>query len=541
MIMSMMYSWSQELARQVAAVDVPDDMRRSCVEAVQIRTMHMPEPAHGAAHLLNPRRRSLRYYESARRTTDLEVVIECDSFFLAQTGGDAAGDAYLRVRQQMRSFHSRVGHMMDRVTRDAEAEACAGDEETSRCASWWVEHGACFSDLQEIAGRVMHMWTSACPAEMNWAEHERIQTAKRNKLKFRKVAQLVEIASNLTLLGCSDHSGGSVLPWGHMATLAEARHDKYTHAPIDDRDEEEEPEPEEWGARPQSAVVVHEVSAQVRRFQQQGFRRPEAQTSEQESDSEDLPPGVDKSVERLYYTYCAGPYGFQSHCTVIQESDDDSFPASGGGTGGPTRRAARSASGGATGRPSGGATHDEGGRTLVRAGAALPAQPTAERERERERATCTDDDGEPFVFHRAHMASDRAPSATEGLRRSVRLQTLADSSTGARREPDDVRTEEAVVAVRMEGDSDEHGDGGRGPGAEADDGADTAGRLSPLPSTGPGPLSHGPIGGDDMDLQADDPEEVGGSMSLALVLWDPSPVAHDVPSEHVEGGGRYTT
>ncbi|GBG75595.1 hypothetical protein CBR_g20226 [Chara braunii] len=357
---------------------------RPCVEAVQIRTMHMLESAHTAAHLLNPRRRSLRYYESARRTAaDLEVVTVCDSFFLAQTGGDAAGDAYLRVRQQMRSFHSRVGHTSDRVTRDAEAEACAGDEETSRCASWWVEHGACFPDLQEIAGRVMHMWTSASPAERNWAEHERIQTAKRNKLKFRKVALLVEIATNLKLLGCRDRSGGYVLPWGHMATLVEAHRDEYTHAPINDRDEEEEPEPEEWGARPQSAVATHEVSAQVLQFEQQGSRRPEgvgevfgpraeilhpydyvppppaepAQTSEQESDSEDLPPGVDKSAERLYYTYGAGP------------------------------------------------------------------------------------------------------------------------------------------------------------------------------------LSHGHIKGDGMDLQADDPEEVRGSMSLALVLWDPSPVAHDVPSEHAEGGG----
>ncbi|GBG62261.1 hypothetical protein CBR_g29869 [Chara braunii] len=314
-----------------------------------IRTMHMLEPAHAAAHLLNPRRRSLRYYESARRTAaDLEVITECDSFFLAQTGGNAAGDAYLRVREQMRSFHSKVGHTTDRVTRDAKAEACAGIEETSRCASWWVEHGACFPDLQEIAGRVMHMWTSASPAERNWAEHERIHTAKRNKLKFKKVAQLVEIATNLKLLGCSDHSGGYVLPWGHMATLAEARSDEYIDVPIDDRDEEEEPEPEVWGARPQSAVAAHEVSAQVCRFQQQGFRRPKgvgevfgpraetlhpynyvppppaepAQTLEQESDSEDLLAGVDKSAERLYYTYGAGPDGFQPHCTVIQESDD---------------------------------------------------------------------------------------------------------------------------------------------------------------------------------------------------------------------------
>ncbi|GBG74177.1 hypothetical protein CBR_g17891 [Chara braunii] len=521
--------------------------------------------------------RSLCYYESARRTAaDLEVVTECGSFLLAQTGGDSAGDAHLRVREQMRSFHARVSHTTDMLTRDAKAEACAGDEETSR---------------------------------------------------------------------------------------VETLH-PYDYVP---------PPPAE-----------------------------PADTSEQESDSEDLPPGVDKSVERLYYTYGAEPDDSQPHCTVIQESDDDSFPPSGGGTGGPTRRAARGASGGVTGEPSGGATHDEGGRT------ALPAQSTAEREREHARPACTDDDDNdddvPLVFHRARMASDRAPPATEGLRRSLRLQTQTDSSTGVRREvfdhldditaddhmlsqhtpasappgdreqtdlrtsdfpglrhklsdtgfpgrghkrervgddveyrpteagvpesteelharldreeeqwlevlqrdwagkavymaeqqrardletgaalpdpggvehhdpfapdlaqteghgdpnvpehgdpvvsdvvlgfraadtlqPDDVRTEEAI---RMKGDSDEHGDGGCGPGVEADDGADTAGRLSLSPSVGPGRLSHGPIEGDDMDLQADDPEEVGGSMSLGLVLWHPSSVAHDVPSEHVEGGG----
>ncbi|GBG62881.1 hypothetical protein CBR_g34253 [Chara braunii] len=316
MIMSTMYSWSQELVRQVAAADVPDDMRGPCVEAVQIRTMHMLELAHAAAHLLNPRRRSIRYYESACRTAaDLEVVTECDSFLLAQTGGDRAGDAYLRVREQMRSFHSRVGHHTERVMRDAEAEACVGDEETSRCASWWVEHGACFPDLQEIAGRVMHMWTSASPAERNWAEHERIHTAKRNKLEFRKVVQLVEIATNLKLLGCSERSGGYVLSWGHMATLAEAQREEYTHPVVADEDEEEEPEPEEWRARPQTAVPAHEIAAQA---------------SEEQTDTEvgeDLPPGVDKSAERLYYTYGGGADGFQPRCTFIRESDDDPIPA----------------------------------------------------------------------------------------------------------------------------------------------------------------------------------------------------------------------
>ncbi|GBG59622.1 hypothetical protein CBR_g49887 [Chara braunii] len=424
MIMSTIYSWSQELVWQVAVADVPDDMRGPCVEAVQIHTTHMLEPTHAAAHLLNPRRHSLRYYESVCRTAaDFEVVTECDSFLLVQTGGDPVGDIYSRVREQMRSFHARIGHTTDRVTRDAEAEACIRDEETSRCVSWWVEHDACFPDLQEITGRVMHMKTSASPAERNWAEHERIHTVKHNKLEFKKVAQLVEIATNLKLLGCSERSGGYVLPWGHIATLAEAQLEEYTPPVVDDEDEEDEPEPEGWGARAQSAVPAHEISAQVRRFQQQGARRPRGvaevfgaraeillpydhvppppaepvQTSEEQTDTEgeeDLPLGVDKGAERLYYTYGGGADEFLPRCTFIRESDDDSIPATDVGL----ERGQRDASGSASGVATRGASGDGlGGSSGVPCGGC--------REREVTGLDSADDeDDEPLMLRRARLA-----------------------------------------------------------------------------------------------------------------------------------------
>ncbi|GBG80081.1 hypothetical protein CBR_g30448 [Chara braunii] len=480
MIMSMIYSLSQELVRQVAVADVPDDMRGPCVEVVQIRTMHMLEHAHAAAHLLNPRKPSLRYYESVHRTAaDLEVVIECDSFLLVQTDSDPAGDTYLRVREQMQSFHARLGYTTDRVTRDANAEACVGDKETSRCASWWVEHDACFSDLQEIAGRMMHMWTSASPAERNWAEHERIHTAKHNKLKFRKVVQLVEIATNLKLLGCSEWSGGYVLPWGHMATLAEAHPEEYTHVVVDDEDEEEEPEPEEWGARPQSAVPAYEIGAQLRRFQQQGSCRPAgvgevfsaraktlhpydytppppaqpAQALEQQSDTdgvEDLSVGVDKSAERLYYTCGGGPDGFQSQCTFIRKSEDNSFPAT----------------------DSRDANLAERQRTWdLETGAAVP-DPSGVEHRD---PTVP----HPFAHDPVETEEHVDPAVTEHGDPAVAEHgdpTMSDIVLGfcvaGTLEPDHAVPEKAV---RTEGDFGEHRDGDRGPSAEADDGADTAG------------------------------------------------------------------
>ncbi|GBG83090.1 hypothetical protein CBR_g36708 [Chara braunii] len=399
MIMSTIYSWSQELVRQVAVSDVPDDMHGPCVEAVQIRTMHMLEPAHVAAHLLNPRKCSLRYYESVHRTAaDLEVVTECDSFLLAQTGGDPVGDTYLQVREQMRSFHTRIGHTTDRVTRDAEAEACIGDEETS-----------------------------------------------------------------------SERSGGYVLPWCHMATLAEAQPEEYTHLVVDDEDEEDEPEPEEWGARAQSAVSAHEIIAQVRRFQQQGAHRPGGvvevfgarteillpydhvpppplelvQASENQTDTkggEHLPPGVDKSVERLYYMYGGGANGFQPCCTFIRESDDDFIPATDIGL----ERGQRDASGGASGVGGRGVSGDALGRS-----SGVPSGGCKEREvTGLGSADDDDDDDGPLVLRRAQLARQGAAPAAEGLRRSARLQTLAGSTSGGRREvsdhPYDIRAEERL-------------------------------------------------------------------------------------------------
>ncbi|GBG74874.1 hypothetical protein CBR_g19387 [Chara braunii] len=540
----------------------------------------------------------------------------------------------------MRSFHTRIGHTTDRVTRDAEAEAYIGDDEMSRCASWLVEHDACFPDLQEIAGRVMHMWTFASPAARNWAEHERIHTAKRNKLEFRKVAQLVEIATNLKLLGCSERSGGYVLPWGHMATLDEAQPEEYTHPLVDDEDEEE-PEPEEWGARPYARAEILLPYDYVPPPPAEPVQALEDQTDTE--GGEDLPAGVDKSAKRLYYTYGGGADGFQPRCTAIRDNDDDSIPTTNIGL----DRGQRDASGGASGVATGGTSGDA-------LGGASGVLPSGEREREVIGVASVEDgdDDAPLVTRRAHLARQGAGPAAEGLRRSVRLQTLARSTSGGRHEVSDhlhniraeaqkpsqhtptsaprgyreqmelrtsdfqglglgfsssgvrgrtdgrervgddrqyhpmegggaesteelharmdreeeqrleqlqrewagrvaylaepqrlrdLETGSAVPhaggvehnpdppvtqeAVPMEGDLGEL-NGGRRPNAEGDDGVGDAGRLAPAHCAGLGD-----------DEAGDDPAEVGGSMSLVLVLRDPSPVAHEVASQPVEGGG----
>ncbi|GBG60553.1 hypothetical protein CBR_g8576 [Chara braunii] len=355
--MSVVYEWSQHLLQLMGRVDVPTDMIEPCVHEVAIRNLHMLEPAHAAAHLLNPRRRSLTYYHSMETTTDdCHVVEECDRFFLAQTGIDPVGLLYRTVRDQMRAFNSRRGDWGDRDLSDAEAADCRGDSETERCAAWWFEHGRAHPELRTIAIRVMNLWTTASPAERNWAEHERVSTARHCKLGFAKLAQLVEIASNLKLASCAQQGGGYVLPWV-MGTVRGG-------TAAEEEDEEGHVEPEVWGARPDGSVLEQEIQRQIVAFRDcrptrarsvrdvfdsratelrpwpEGGDDVDAAAADDDidknwTDDDDRPLSHDPTAERVYFTYgggrewqrrADGGLGGRSHAEVRMDDSGEQQP-----------------------------------------------------------------------------------------------------------------------------------------------------------------------------------------------------------------------
>ncbi|GBG91357.1 hypothetical protein CBR_g52244 [Chara braunii] len=341
--------WSRHLVQLLTKLDVVSaDLLTPCVREVRMRLMHLLKPAHAAAHLLNPRRRSLRYYASLHTTTeDAKVVQECDGFLLAQTGGDPTSRDYLVVRDQMRRFHARSGDWGDRLVSDAEAEGRHGDKETHHCAAWWFAHGTAHPELRAIAIRVMHMWTSASPAERNWAAHERIQTAKRSNLGFAKLAQLVEITTNLKLASCRQQGGGYVLPWVMDGVDTERR--------LPDKDEDDgDPELDVWGARPVGTFTDREIRRQIDVFRKDGTSRPRevsvvfgdraatvlpfdhvppppsrgagegsaaaAEGGEDDwTDAENVAGGTDRTAEQVYFTYGGGSDGHAPRTSVTDD------------------------------------------------------------------------------------------------------------------------------------------------------------------------------------------------------------------------------
>ncbi|GBG72373.1 hypothetical protein CBR_g11951 [Chara braunii] len=334
MMMSIVYEWSRHLVQLLTKLDVVRaDLLTPCLREVRMQLMHLLEPAHAATHLLNPRRRSLRYYASLHTTTeDAEVVQECDHFLLAQTGGDPTSRDYLVTRDQMHRFHVRSGDWGDRLVSDAEAEGLHRDQGTHRCAAWWFAHGTAHPELHVIAIRAMHMWTSASPAERNWAAHKRIQTAKRSNLGFAKLAQLVEITTNLKLASCRQQGGGYVLPWVMEGVDTERR--------LPDEDEDGDPEPDVWGPDLLVSAVFGDRVATLLPFDHvppppfrgagEGFAAAAEDEEDDWTDAEDVAGGIDRTVEQVYFTYGGGSDGHAPRTSVI--TDDVAGGAQGSAT-----------------------------------------------------------------------------------------------------------------------------------------------------------------------------------------------------------------
>ncbi|GBG67269.1 hypothetical protein CBR_g88558 [Chara braunii] len=175
-------------------------------------------------------------------------------------------------------------------------------------------------------------------AERNWAEHERVTTARRCKLGLAKLAQLVEIATNLKLASCARQGGGYMLPWvmgsGRGGTVAE------------EEDEEGDVEPKVWGARPDGSVPEQEIHRQIVAFRDsrpsrarsvrdvfnsratelrpwpKGGDDVDAAAADDDidddwTDDDDTPLSHDPTAERVYFTYGGGRDGTDSFTSVI--------------------------------------------------------------------------------------------------------------------------------------------------------------------------------------------------------------------------------
>ena len=85
----------------------------------------------------------------------------------------------------------------DEVISRPVAEAAAKDMPVYR---WWMAFGAHVPVLQKVAVSVLSQVSSASFCERNWSTFDFIHTKKRNRLKCKKVRDVVYVHSNLRLM-----------------------------------------------------------------------------------------------------------------------------------------------------------------------------------------------------------------------------------------------------------------------------------------------------------------------------------------------------
>ncbi|GBG81903.1 hypothetical protein CBR_g34086 [Chara braunii] len=119
----------------------------------------------------------------------------------AEVGGEWKGQAHLDIWSDLNEFYNKPTRngpkRNDTKMWDPTAKA---DVDKKTPSEWWAAHGGDVPELQKIAIKVMGMWSTASPAERNWASMDFIHSKRRNKLLPESVAKLVYIHWNMQLL-----------------------------------------------------------------------------------------------------------------------------------------------------------------------------------------------------------------------------------------------------------------------------------------------------------------------------------------------------
>ncbi|GBG87768.1 hypothetical protein CBR_g45924 [Chara braunii] len=245
-----------------------------------------------------------------------------------------------------------------------------------------------------------------------WRCHERINTARHAKLGFAKLAQLVEIATNLKLASCAQQGGGYVLPWvmgtGREGTAAE------------EEDEEGDVKPE--ASRPSRAHSVRDVfgkrATKLRPWPEGGDDADAAAADDNIDDEwtndDDTPLSGDPTVERVYFTYGRGHDDMDSFTSVLTGGVSSTTQASGssradGGRGGRSHEE--------VGVDDSGEQQPRGG--LRQTGRCWEVRSDSEAEEEAE------DEGVPLHDRRFSPSHHRSAAQPQVLRRSERLASAS--------------------------------------------------------------------------------------------------------------------
>ncbi|GBG79520.1 hypothetical protein CBR_g29667 [Chara braunii] len=156
----------------------------------------MRQPAHALAYLVDPRRHDV----SLLADTDCALVQSALHHLATYADGGEGSQEHTTMWYGLYLFHHDDPHADPRPKWWTDPVAIAQAKHGVHPAWWWYLHGADFPWLQEVAIKVLSMWSIASPSERNWATHDLIHTKRRNGLSSDSLRKLMFIHWNMQFL-----------------------------------------------------------------------------------------------------------------------------------------------------------------------------------------------------------------------------------------------------------------------------------------------------------------------------------------------------
>ncbi|GBG76559.1 hypothetical protein CBR_g22307 [Chara braunii] len=199
------------IARKLANIVLTKKEREDVMYKVKDRVQMMRQPVHAAAFLLDPRRRDAGWLNDL----DNALVHNATRFFCRQIGAEWDSKPHMDMRDHLYEFLRE--HVEGEVRTDEHMWTPGAIKQAMRRtpADWWTLHGGDVPALQEIAITVLGMWSTATPAERNWASMDFVHSKCRNSLSPKSLEKLVYIHWNMQLLRVpNSKDNGYVDVWG---------------------------------------------------------------------------------------------------------------------------------------------------------------------------------------------------------------------------------------------------------------------------------------------------------------------------------------
>ncbi|GBG72250.1 hypothetical protein CBR_g11180 [Chara braunii] len=191
-----LWAFVDNIAARVRDMGLPKADEAEIMKRVDYRCGMMRQPVHALAYLVDPRWRDV----SLLADTDSALVQSPLHHLATYADGGEGFEEHTTMWYGLYLFHHDDPHADPRPKWWTDPIAIAQAKHRVHPAWWWYLHGGDFPRLQEVAIKVLSMWSTASPCERNWATHDFIHTKRRNRLSSDSLRKLVFIHWNMQLL-----------------------------------------------------------------------------------------------------------------------------------------------------------------------------------------------------------------------------------------------------------------------------------------------------------------------------------------------------